>query len=183
MLYIFATGPAPAEVLSVAPDGAVCTLAADTPDTGRLTGDIPAAYAPVLQRAGAQYAISPDLLDAVARAESGYNPQAVSPKGAIGIMQLMPATARIFGVDPRDPEANIRGGAAYLRYLLDTFNGRIDFALGAYNAGQTAIIRYGGLPPYAETRRYVSRNLAYLANKSDHGAPVSPSVQHIQNCP
>lgn len=143
------------------------------------------AYRSVLERAGQRYKISPDLLDALARQESHYDPGAVSAKGAIGIMQLMPATARAFGIDPSDPTQNIFGGAAYLRYLLDNYDGRIDLALGAYNAGQGAITRYGGLPPYQETRAYLSRNFEDLARKSDaqgSQAMAAEPAGYIQPC-
>jgi len=173
--------PAGAEVLSIDDNGGthtLCALGIPAP-TAKTQAPIPATYRQAMTRAATRYAISTDLLDAVARAESGYNPAAVSPKGAIGIMQLMPGTAKILGVDPHDPAQNIRGGAAYLRYLLDTFNGRIDYALGAYNAGQNAIIRYGALPPYPETRAYVAHSLAYLAHISDEG-PVTPAQPTCQ---
>jgi len=85
--------------------------------------------------------------------ESNYNPYAVSPKGALGIMQLIPATARRFGVlDVFDPVDNIEGGARYLKYLLELFNGDYPLALAAYNAGENAVTRYGAVPPYPETR-------------------------------
>lgn len=168
--------PASAEVLSIDENGAIHTLCALGAPPARVPAKapVPAAYRQAMENAATHFAISTDLLDTVARAESGYNADAISPKGAIGIMQLMPGTAKILGVDPHDPTQNIRGGAAYLRYLLDTFNGRIDYALGAYNAGQNAIIRYGALPPYPETRAYVSQSLAWLAHISDEG-PITPS--------
>lgn len=105
------------------------------------------------------------LLDAVIAIESGYNPRAVSPKGAQGLMQLMPATAERFGVvDPFDPRENVRAGARYLKQLLELFGGELQLALAAYNAGEHAVIRSGHrIPPYAETQRYVPRVLARLA--------------------
>jgi hypothetical protein len=100
------------------------------------------------------------LVQALMQAESGYNPRAVSRKGAIGLMQLMPGTARELAVrDAFDPEQNIRGGIAYLRQMLDLFDGRLDLALAAYNAGPGAVQRHRGVPPYAETRQYVDRVL------------------------
>jgi len=94
----------------------------------------------------------------VISAESGYNPNAVSPAGAMGIMQLMPATAQRFGVaDPYDPVANMHGGARYLRFLINLFND-LNLALAAYNAGENAVARYGNtIPPYSETQTYVTR--------------------------
>jgi soluble lytic murein transglycosylase-like protein len=119
-----------------------------------------------VQAAAARYDLAPELLDTVARQESGYRPAAVSPAGAVGLMQLMPATARALGVDPTDPVQSLNGAAAYLRSLLDRFDGRIDLALAAYNAGPAAVERYAGAPPYRETRAYVSANLDGLARLS-----------------
>jgi soluble lytic murein transglycosylase-like protein len=104
------------------------------------------------------------LLHAVIAVESGYDTKAVSSKGAQGLMQLMPATARRFGVvDPFDPRDNVRGGALYLKWLLDLFSGDVPLAIAGYNAGEQAVIRAGyRIPPYAETQRYVPRVLAGL---------------------
>jgi hypothetical protein len=101
------------------------------------------------------YNLDPRLLHAIAKVESNYNPRAVSPKGALGVMQLIPSTARLVGVsDLFDPRENIHGGARYLKYLLDKF-GDLTLALAAYNAGPKAVEAYGGIPPYEETQRYV----------------------------
>lgn len=175
---------AAAQVIAIEADGTsrlVCAAAQGRTVAVRKRG-IPTAYIGAIERAAVQYAISIDLLDAVARRESGYNNAAVSPKGAVGIMQLMPGTARAFGVDRHDPEQNIRGGAAYLRYLLDTFDGHIDLVLGAYNAGQNAILRYGGLPPYPETRAYVSRSFADLAAKSAREGVTAAPEPYLHTC-
>lgn len=104
------------------------------------------------------------LLHAVISVESGYDAKAVSRKGAQGLMQLMPETARRFGVaDPFDPRENVRGGALYLKWLLDAFSGDLSLALAGYNAGEQAVIRAGyRIPPYAETQRYVPRVMARL---------------------
>lgn len=115
-------------------------------------------YAGVVNQIAGQYGLDPNLMHAVISAESGYNPNAVSPAGAMGIMQLMPATAQRFGViNPYDPVANMHGGARYLRFLINLFND-LNLALAAYNAGENAVARYGNtIPPYSETQTYVSR--------------------------
>jgi soluble lytic murein transglycosylase-like protein len=118
------------------------------------------------ETAARRHALAPDLVDAVARQESGYRANAVSRVGALGVMQLMPATARSLGVDPHDPAANLDGGAAYLRAQMDRFGGRIDLALAAYNAGPGAVLRYAGVPPYRETQAYVAASLERLAQRS-----------------
>jgi cell wall-associated NlpC family hydrolase len=119
-----------------------------------------AAYAPLLQAAGAKYGVPPALLAAVARAESNFNPGAVSSAGAQGLMQLMPSTAAGLGVDPADPAQAIDGAARLLAGNLRTF-GSVPLAVAAYNAGGGAVARYDGIPPYHETQAYVRRVLAY----------------------
>lgn len=116
-------------------------------------------YEPFIQEHASRHALRPDLVRAVIQVESGFNPRARSSKGAIGLMQLMPATARELGVyDPYDPYENIRGGSAYLRRLLDKYDGNEELALAAYNAGSSAVDRYGRVvPPYRETREYVRK--------------------------
>jgi len=110
-----------------------------------------------------RYGIRPSFVHAVIKAESNYDPRAVSHKGAVGLMQLMPQTARKFGVRNRfDPVENIDGGVRYLRHLLDQYADK-DLALAAYNAGEGAVERYGGVPPYLETRLFVPRVLRYYA--------------------
>ena len=105
-----------------------------------------------------EYGVYPRLAMAVIRAESNFNPGAVSPKNAQGLMQLIPETAERFNVKkPFDPEQNIRGGLAYLRWLLAYFKGNVALVVAAYNAGEGAVNRYGGIPPYAETQIYVKR--------------------------
>lgn len=116
------------------------------------------AIADLVRNLAPEYRLSPDLVLAVVEAESNFNPNAESPKSAQGLMQLIPATAQRFGVkDVWDPEQNLRGGMAYLRWLLDHFGGDIRLALAGYNAGEQAVRRHGGVPPYNETRNYVSR--------------------------
>ena len=107
-----------------------------------------------------QFDLDPGLVLEVVRAESNFNPRARSHKGALGLMQLIPATARRFGVkDPFEPVQNLRGGMAYLQWLLRRFDGDLELTLAGYNAGEAAVERHGGIPPYAETRAYVKRIL------------------------
>lgn len=122
-------------------------------------------YAGLIRRVAHEEQVDPALLHAVVAVESGYNPRALSPKGAAGLMQLMPDTARRYAVsDVWDPTQNLRAGARYLRDLLGTFNDNLTLALAAYNAGEQAVIRAGlRVPPYAETRSYVPRVLDYYS--------------------
>lgn len=111
-----------------------------------------------IRQAALEQGLEPALLHAVVQVESGYNARAVSPKGAVGLMQLMPTTARSLGVrDSTDPKANLRGGARHLRNLIARFDGDLALALAAYNAGESAVRRYAmQVPPFAETRSYVA---------------------------
>ncbi len=116
----------------------------------------------LIKKYSQQNNIDENLVKAVIKAESGYNPNAVSPAGAQGLMQLMPSTAKGLGVNnPLDPEQNIAGGVKYLKGLLNRFEGKLDLALAAYNAGPNAVKKYGGIPPYNETQNYVKRVLEY----------------------
>ncbi len=121
-------------------------------------------YAPLIEIAAHRHALSPQLVHAVVQVESSYRPDAVSRAGAVGLMQLMPGTALRFGVADRlDPGANLEGGSRYLRHLLLLFDGDLELALAAYNAGEGAVLRAGRkIPPYRETRRYVSKVLSLL---------------------
>ena len=114
-------------------------------------------YEPLIRQHATQRGVRPDLVRAVIQVESAFNPRAVSPKGAMGLMQLMPATARQFGViDPFNPAENIRAGVSYLRQLLDRYDQDEQLALAAYNAGPGAVDKYGSkVPPYKETQNYV----------------------------
>lgn len=104
------------------------------------------------------FGVDPDLVMSVVEIESSRNMKAKSSKGAMGLMQLMPATAERFGVDnPWNPRENIKGGVLYLRYLLSYFEGNVDYVLAAYNAGENAVDRHKGIPPYKETRNYVRK--------------------------
>ena len=118
-----------------------------------------------------RYRVSETLVRAIVRAESGFDPAAVSPKGAGGLMQLMPQTASALGVVDRfDPRENITGGVRHLRYLLDRYRGSVPMALAAYNAGERPVDAYGGIPPYPETQRYVRRVMREAGLEDTHAA-------------
>ena len=122
-------------------------------------------YAGMIDRVSAKHGVDSRLVKAVIQVESGYQSRARSPKGALGLMQLMPETARLYAVgNPFDPLANIEAGIKHLRSLLDRFD--LPLALAAYNAGEGAVQRFGGVPPYRETRQYVARVLALFARRS-----------------
>ncbi len=135
-------------------------------------------YADLINRTAHQHGIEPDLVKAIIRAESNFNPRAVSRKGAQGLMQLMPATAADHAVtDAFDPAQNIAGGVRYLRRLMDLFGADLRLALAAYNAGEQAVWRYNGIPPYRETRQYVRKVLAlYRSRNFDPPAPGGSQV-------
>ena len=122
-------------------------------------------FSEIIKQASERYSVDERLISAVIKHESSFNPRAVSPCGAQGLMQLMPATARSLGVtDPFDAEQNIMAGTRYLRQKLDEFDGNLQLALAAYNAGSGAVRRYGRIPPYPETQTYVRRVMkSYLA--------------------
>ena len=117
------------------------------------------------------------LVKAVIKAESNFDPQAISRAGARGLMQLMPGTANALGVNNSfQPEQNIEGGVRYLRYLLDLFKGNLHLALAGYNAGENAVFRHNGIPPYQETKTYIRRVLRYFQDySSEPAAPDSSS--------
>jgi soluble lytic murein transglycosylase-like protein len=172
---LFAPVAALAEVLEIAEDGTVrrhfgparITVEASeplSPERDQAPRPPPPSLAAAVDQAATRAGLHPNLVNAVAWAESRHNPAAVSPKGARGVMQLMPATARELGVDPDDPAQNILGGALYLRAQLDAFGGDLVKALAAYNAGPNAVRRHGGVPPYRETRDYVDRVLSRLTS-------------------
>jgi hypothetical protein len=131
-------------------------LGTDTPVAAPEPTSYPAGIDEAVERIAAEHSLPPQLIHSVIKVESNYNPRAISNKGALGLMQLIPSTARRFGVaDVFNPIQNIQGGAKYLRYLLDLFDGSYPLALAAYNAGEAAVVRYGGIPPFAETQNYV----------------------------
>ena len=142
-----------------------------SPQPGTQRVQLPASESDVIEQAirqaASRYNLSPDLIRSVIRAESAFQPQAVSPAGAQGLMQLMPETAKELGVtDPFDVRQNIDGGVRYLRQMLDRFDGDLKMALSAYNAGPGAVEKYEGQVPYAETRHYVKRVLRFAGLKA-----------------
>jgi hypothetical protein len=144
------------------PDGEVSTSS-----DFRLPGLDREALDEVIAEAAEKYGVKPDLVKAVIQTESEFNPFAVSPVGALGLMQLMPVTAAYLGVaDPFDPRQNINGGVKYLSELLDRFNGNVALALAGYNAGPTIVARHKGIPPYGETRGYVQKIRQLVADTS-----------------
>ena len=128
----------------------------------------------LIEHYAAHYRVDPVLVRAVIQVESDFNPACVSKAGAQGLMQLMPGTAKRYGVkDPHDPAQNIRGGVHYLRDLLEMFRDDLTRTLAAYNAGENAVIRYGGVPPYSETITYVKRALTVYYGRPHHDQAVT----------
>jgi hypothetical protein len=146
----------------------------------QLPGPDLAPYAREIREAAERHGVEEGLIRAVIRVESGFNSRAVSPKGARGLMQLMPGTASMLGVrDSFDPRQNIDGGVRHLRGLIDRFGSDLKLALAAYNAGEQAVMNHGGVPPYRETRDYVTRILGLFAPvPSPPSAPPAPEPQH-----
>lgn len=172
--------PAGAQVFDVSPDGGlspapvagamVLAPAGQRPEPFSAPGPgLRHPYHALVVAAAQRHDLHPALLNALVAQESRGRQDAVSPKGAIGLAQLMPATARQLGVDPHDPAGNLEGGARYLRAMLDRFGGNIELALAAYNAGPRRVERAGGVPAIAETRRYVASILARLAYDANKG--------------
>lgn len=167
-----AAGPAHAAVFEVGEDGSVTQL--DTPVAaaraivravaiGRASSSRARALHPVVAQAAQRYEVSPALIDAIAYTESRYDQSAMSRAGAGGVMQLMPGTARALGVDRTDASANIHGGTAYLRQLLNRYDGNIVCTVAAYNAGPGVVSQARCIPPYRETKAYVAAVLDRLA--------------------
>ncbi len=128
------------------------------------TGD----FASMINQASEKYGVDPGLVQAVIKAESNFNPSAVSSAGALGLMQLMPGTAAGLGVNNAlDPSQNIDGGVHFLSQLLDHYNGNVRLAVAAYNAGPGAVDKYNGIPPYQETQTYVNRVLGYFNSTNE----------------
>jgi soluble lytic murein transglycosylase-like protein len=173
-------------VLSNFPSDAVHSIVVDDGTSARtprpsFLGNDPK-LAALIDKAARDTALSPGLLHAVIAVESGFDPRAVSIKGAKGLMQLMPATAGALGVsDPFDPGQNVVAGATHLRSLLDRFDNRLELALAAYNAGAEAVVKAGyQIPPYPETRAYVPKVLAHL-RRIDAGAGMTQSTRPTED--
>jgi soluble lytic murein transglycosylase-like protein len=177
-----ATASARAQVMEIGADGSVTTWSGPTlfltsgarpltppraaPPTVAPQNASSPGVAEAIAAASARHQIDPRLAEAVAWRESGFNPAAISLKGARGVMQLMPGTARAMGVDASDPGGNIEGGVDYLSRMIKRFGGNLAKALAAYNAGPEAVDHYRGVPPYAETIAYVDAVLARLDRAS-----------------
>lgn len=165
-------------------DGSVTTYSAPTlfinggaqtiaPPPLRTAPPLAAATKAYLTDAAAAANISPDLIEAVAWRESRFRPRVVSSAGAVGEMQLMPATARSLAVDPYDSGQNYKGGANYLAAMMRRYDGDLTRALAAYNAGAGSVDRYGGVPPYKETRAYVAAIMERLATRAGTGTEAT----------
>ena len=156
----------------------VATAAATTFRTTKPLSKRAALYSSLIEEHASLNGVSADLVRALIQAESAFNPRAVSPKGAMGLMQLMPGTAAEFGVfDAFNPVQNVRAGVRYLKRLLDSYDGRVELALAAYNAGPGAVKKYGGkIPPYRETMNYVAK----IRGTTDATVGTSGSVQRTR---
>jgi hypothetical protein len=145
----------------------------------RVPGGDTSRYAVEIREAAARYGVPERLVSAVIRVESAFNPRAISPKGARGLMQLMPETASMLGVrNTFDPQENIDGGVRHLRGLIDRFANNLPLALAAYNAGERAVATYQGIPPYPETRDYVTRVLHLFGGTLDGLAASRTVIYH-----
>jgi soluble lytic murein transglycosylase-like protein len=137
-----------------------------------------------IEQIAAQVSLQPQVIHSVIKVESNYDPFAVSPKGARGLMQLIPSTARRFGVsNVFNPAENIQGGSKYLKYLLDLFGGNYALALAAYNAGEAAVARYGGVPPFPETQNYLILVLRQLQEAQKAEAAKQKTIAAVETRP
>ena len=136
-------------------------------------------YDDLIAAAAERHSVDAELIRAVIKAESDFNSGARSQKGAMGLMQLMPETARLHNIgNAYDPSANVDGGVRHLRMLLDRYQGDLELSLAAYNAGSAAVEKHGGIPPFAETREYVRRVLRFYDSYRGNSLQVSPAVLH-----
>jgi len=134
----------------------------------------------IVEQTANRLQVDPQLVDAIIKVESQYDPMALSNKGAMGLMQLIPETAQRFGVaNPFDPKDNIQGGVSYLKHLLDMFGGDLPLSLAAYNAGEGAVERSGGIPSYTETKDYVRKVTRIYQSSSQTGAHAAPIVRYV----
>ena len=144
--------------------------------SGEPPAEAPTWLWPILEEESRARGLDPLLIESVIRQESGFQPEAVSPAGAQGLMQLMPDTAALLGVkDPFHPQQNVAGGSEYLAWQLQDFGGDVSLALAAYNAGPAAVRRWGGVPPYAETQHYVRNVLGDYRDKQQSTPQVESS--------
>jgi soluble lytic murein transglycosylase-like protein len=191
-------GPAQAQIYSWRDANGVLTLSDRPKDAGSKAVTVPVGpvsfvartnpqFEPLIRQHASLRGIRADLVRAVIQVESAFNPSAVSPKGAMGLMQLMPATAKEFGViDPFNPAENIRGGVSYLRQLLDRYDDNEQLALAAYNAGPGAVGKYGNqVPPYKETQNYVKKIATIRGNvrPAAPGATIYKVVEVVEGRP
>lgn len=141
-----------------------------------------AAMDAIFEKAAARYGVSADVLKAIGKVESNFNASAVSKAGAVGVMQLMPKTAGSLGVtNPYDAEQNIMGGAKYISQMLNRYDGNLELALAAYNAGPGNVKKYGGVPPFAETQNYVKKVTSYLENSNGSATATKVSDETADN--
>lgn len=184
------TGTPPAQPLPVAPAPAA-SVQKPKPQPRRPTleadetlGVPPAPYGELIYEVAMRHAVNPHLVAAVIHVESAFNPRAMSRKGACGLMQLLPETARRFGLTKKkeifDPAKNLDAGVRYLKWLTKRFNGDVQRVLAAYNAGEGAVDRFGGIPPYRETRNYVQKIFGLLGfSTTSEANPAQPSAEEV----
>jgi soluble lytic murein transglycosylase-like protein len=176
-------------VLSDKPkDPSARTFAVSTAGTIRTTRSAPATrsnrFDMLIEEHSTTHGVDKNLVKAVIQAESAYNPSATSVKGAMGLMQLMPATAQAYGVrNPYDPAENIRAGVAYLKSLLTKYSQNVELALAAYNAGPGAVAKYGTVPPYRETKDYVKKITVAVDAAAPPVVRVYRTIEYVEGRP